>query len=399
MLCLSGTLCGAAIGAAAAAGAAAAIVFSLRAIDAGRRSHGARLAADGARRDALAAELRQLDADDDRIREREHALAHIYEITRKMSGSMTFDDIFSVFSAFLNENLSYATCDLLILDSDGAELRLGRRYRVLKDPAPPAAADKTVDYSRLIASFARQPREVAIVRDEDPRAFEDLGIQDPGVATFVGVPLVHEKRLAAILALTNLPKEDFEKTLILSMQFALEIQKVLLYETVERLSITDSLTGLYMRRHFMERFEEEVERSRSHGLTCAFLMIDIDDFKKCNDTYGHLVGDVVLREAARLMRENVREIDLVCRYGGEEFAVILPETGPEGAKHAAERIRKRIAEHTFRAYDEKLSVTISAGVALFPADADRAAQLVEKADQALYRAKWNGKNVVCVYKK
>jgi len=202
-----------------------------------------------------------------------------------------------------------------------------------------------------------------------------------------------------VLAFENLPKADFEKAVLLSMQFALEIKKVLLYETVERLSVTDSLTGLYVRRYFFERFGEEVERSRSYALSFAFLMIDIDDFKRCNDTYGHLVGDVVLKNVARIMKEHVREIDLVARYGGEEFALVLPETTLEGARHAAERIRKTIAEHIFKAYDEKVQVTISAGIAMYPGDADDVAELVERADKALYKAKRSGKNVVCIYKK
>lgn len=382
---------------------AAAIVMSWRSIVSAARTDKALIAAESARLAALSEEVKALTAEEGEARERELSLVSIYELTKKMSRSLTFDGIFTVFSAFLNENFSFSTCDLLVLDyPENAEPCLGRRYRVLKEaPAKseaPGDREKAIDYNGLIRLFLHDPKNVCISRD-DPRAFESLGISDNGIATFVGVPLLSEKKVVAILVFENLPKADFESAVILSMQFALEIKKVLLYETVERLSVTDSLTGLYVRRYFFERLHEEIERSRSYGFVFAFLMVDIDDFKKCNDEYGHLVGDVVLRDVARLMKENVREIDLVARYGGEEFAIVLPETGLEGAKHAAERIRKRIAEHTFKAYDEKLKVTISAGMAFYPGDAIAAALLVEKADQALYKAKWTGKNLVCVYGK
>lgn len=344
-------------------------------------------------------ELSRLIAEEDRIKEQELSLVNVYEITRKMSGSLTFDGIFNVFSSFLNDNFDFSTCDLLVLDHDGPEPRLGRRYKIFKERSSAGAQDKAPDYQKLIGLLLRDPRPICIVRDEDAKVFMDLGLNNDMAKTFVGIPLLSEKKVVAVLTFENVAKVDFEKFMLLSMQFALEIKKVLLYETVERLSITDSLTGVYIRRYFFERLEEEMERSRTYNLTFSFLMIDIDDFKKCNDTYGHLVGDVVLKDAARLMKENVREIDLVARYGGEEFAIVLPETGTEGAIQAAERIRKTIETHLFKAYDEKLNVTISAGVAVYPNDAETVAELVEKADEALYRAKRSGKNVVCIYEK
>jgi len=173
---------------------------------------------------------------------------------------------------------------------------------------------------------------------------------------------------------------------------------VLLYETVEALAITDGLTGLYTRRYFFERFEEELQRSKRHGFKFSFLMIDIDDFKVCNDTYGHLVGDAVLKEVSHIAKGSAREIDLTARYGGEEFSMILPETDRAGAMLVAERIRKRIAENTFKAYDEKLKVTVSIGLAVYPDDSQEMSDLVERADRALYAAKSSGKNIVCEYK-
>ncbi|MDP2912837.1 MAG: GGDEF domain-containing protein, partial [Candidatus Omnitrophota bacterium] len=119
---------------------------------------------------------------------------------------------------------------------------------------------------------------------------------------------------------------------------------------------------------------------------------------KTNDTYGHLVGDVILKAMARIMRESVREIDLISRYGGEEFAICLPETGKAGAALVAERIRKKIEENTFRAYDESLKLTVSIGVSACPEDSANPADIIGSADAALYAAKKSGKNIVSEYK-
>ncbi|MBI5124587.1 MAG: GGDEF domain-containing protein [Candidatus Omnitrophica bacterium] len=186
-----------------------------------------------------------------------------------------------------------------------------------------------------------------------------------------------------------------ERFAILAVQFALEINKVLLYEKVEELAITDSLTGLYVKRYLFERLNEEVKRSKRYKFKLSFLMADIDDFKRCNDAHGHLVGDVILRDVARIMKENVREIDLIARYGGEEFSLLLPETKKDEARLAAERIRKKIDEHVFKAYDETLKITVSIGISTYPDDSSEGTNLVEKADTALYAAKNTGKNVVC----
>lgn len=351
------------------------------------------------KKNALESELRKIVSFESGMKQKEQSIVALYELTKKMSACLKFGEIFEIFSAFLKDSFSFRKSDLLILGVAGDGLRVERVYSVWRAGTESAYSDRA-DYGPLIRLFQRKGRhEVFVVRPAQGAIFDELGVSDKAVESLAAVPLYSEGALAAILVVENLPREELEKFVILSMQLALEIKKATLYEIVERLAITDSLTGLYVRRYFSIRLDEELQRSRSYKFNFAFIMFDIDDFKKCNDTYGHLVGDAVLRDIARLIKENIREIDLAARYGGEEFAVLLPETDAAGALLVAERIRKMMAERPFKAYDEEVRLTVSAGISAYPKDSADSAGIVERSDRALYEAKRSGKNVVMPFKK
>ena len=161
-------------------------------------------------------------------------------------------------------------------------------------------------------------------------------------------------------------------------------------EELERLSVTDGLTGLYNRRRLMETLTDETRRSQRLKHTFAVLMVDVDHFKKYNDSFGHQAGDTVLTKVAALLREATREVDFVARYGGEEFLVLLPETGMGEALDIAERIRTRIAAEVFHGRH----MTVSIGVSEFPLHGENADQVVGAADEALYEAKREGRDKV-----
>jgi len=164
-------------------------------------------------------------------------------------------------------------------------------------------------------------------------------------------------------------------------------------EETRRLAVTDELTGLANRRKFREELARELERSRRFGLEIALLMMDIDHFKRINDTHGHPVGDQVLQGIAAVMGSGLRNIDLACRFGGEEFALLLPATPGSDAVHVAERLRAAVADRPLGP-DGEIHVTLSAGVASYPADGETAADLVRVADMRLYAAKQGGRNRV-----
>lgn len=175
------------------------------------------------------------------------------------------------------------------------------------------------------------------------------------------------------------------------------------YSTIEQMSVTDELTRLFNRRHFHTRLEEEILRTGRYGRPLALLMADIDYFKSINDTYGHQGGDRILAEFAAILRSDLRKVDIVCRYGGEEFVIILPETGTEDAGMLAEKLRKRIQENDFGVTGEEATrITTSIGVAsLDMVDANapnRDEALIKLADEALYAAKSGGRNAVVIAK-
>ncbi|MBI3323049.1 MAG: diguanylate cyclase, partial [Candidatus Omnitrophica bacterium] len=224
---------------------------------------------------------------------------------------------------------------------------------------------------------------------------QDLGCEFPaGVSRVTWAPLWSEQKPLGVLIADDLPPDQLETLSIVANQLALQLARVHLYQQVEALAVTDTLTGLFVRRYFLELASEELARTTRHGLACAFLMADLDHFKSKNDTYGHLVGDVILREVAQLLHKNLRGIDLIARYGGEELILLLIETDPEQALPIAERLRQLVEVQPIRAYDETLTQTVSIGVACYPQDGREIQALIDHADQALYAAKRAGRNRV-----
>jgi diguanylate cyclase (GGDEF)-like protein len=163
---------------------------------------------------------------------------------------------------------------------------------------------------------------------------------------------------------------------------------------LHEISITDSLTGLFNRKHLMETLDKEVSRCQRHTRSFSLMVIDIDHFKKYNDTYGHLAGDEVLSRLASVFKDSIRSSDYAARYGGEEFIIMLPESGAEQGVEAAERIRHEVAEQKFGGEGEAIEVTISVGVASYPDNGDDAESIIREADGALYEAKEMGRNQV-----
>ncbi len=180
-------------------------------------------------------------------------------------------------------------------------------------------------------------------------------------------------------------------------------RKFLLAEAKEKqiyqeLALLDPLTGVYNRRYFEELMRREINRGRRYGENVAVIIFDIDDFKKCNDTFGHGGGDHILKQLAGLAVDNVRCTDFVCRYGGDEFVIIAPHSDKKGGSVLGYRLLSIVAKHVFSFEDDKKpGITISGGLAVFPMDGENRDDLMQSADKALYEAKKLGKNRFCLF--
>ncbi len=213
------------------------------------------------------------------------------------------------------------------------------------------------------------------------------------------IPLVSFGQVLGVLALDSAKANAFHEGDLQSLESvadicATAIQNAHYVERVKQLAYLDGLTGIFNRRFFELRIMEEIERARRYGTGMAVVMADIDQFKRLNDEFGHLLGDEVLRQVSSLFHQQVRKIDVVCRYGGEEFAILLTQTHASHAMSVAEKLRKAVESWQFPGVPS--SVTVSAGAAAFPDHGTTRDELVRAADRGLYAAKQGGRNRVCL---
>ena len=231
-------------------------------------------------------------------------------------------------------------------------------------------------------------------------------LADQGISSFLIAPLKLTKEPIGLLGIFTKKPFDFtgEELRLLTTfttHASLIIENARLLEATRRLSITDELTQLYNFRHFQNRFKNEFQRAKRYAHNLSLLMCDIDYFKNYNDTNGHEAGNEILKKVAEIMTDTARDVDLIARYGGEEFVLVLIETNKENANLFAERLRQKIEKKNFPNQEKQPNgnLTITIGVAGFPEDAATAGELIERADEALYRGKEQGRNKVVIYEK
>jgi diguanylate cyclase (GGDEF)-like protein len=246
-----------------------------------------------------------------------------------------------------------------------------------------------------------------ITSEEAKRKVEPELLKTLGTDYFVTVPLKAKDKVLGAILVDNIfnkrpiTKYDMRMLTMFANHAGLAIENSRLYEEKVYLSNIDWLTKLWNYGRFQQLLSLELEKSKINESPLSLVMLDIDNFKNFNDTFGHIKGDKVLREISKMLKENSRKLDHVARYGGEEFSIIMPDTRKESAVYSCDRLRHQI-EKFYQEQEGRLqnkNLTISLGVASFPDDAATKDDLISRADMALYEAKRTGKNKTCIYKR
>ncbi len=333
-------------------------------------------------------------------------LSVLCEISRELSSSLQHEALLQKIVDSAVSLLDCRICSLMLFEDDKQHLRIRYAVGLPEEVVEKASAVVGQGVTGWVAERGQPLLIEDITRDERFQARQKGKAKGKySTRSLLSVPLLIGTEVVGVLNVNNkrnnavFTHHDLGNLTMLASQAAVSIENARLYETLQRLAVTDPLTKLFRRNYFEEQLTAELGRCRRYGRPLSLMMLDIDHFKSVNDTYGHPVGDQVLQGLAGLLRRYGRKDDLIARYGGEEFVAYLVETDRAGAQLAGERIRSATEVQEFVTTDDRiLKVTVSVGTASFPEDSDDPVELVRMADLALYTAKHSGRNQVCGYR-
>ncbi|MCD4814316.1 diguanylate cyclase [bacterium] len=322
------------------------------------------------------------------------------EVTQKVNSSLELKEVLALLTRHAVDSIGVNRCIVWLFDDMKVTLDAvaasGLKEELLEKMRLPLDSIRDTAFFKTLAALTPQQ----IGADQEKIFFSEVLGDMLTVKTMLIVPLVFKEEAIGVLAVDDTREiHDFlddEITLISAVanQTVMAIENARLYQKVKEQAITDALTGVYNHRFFQIRFTDEYAHSKRYGNDFSLIILDIDHFKHYNDTYGHVAGDLALKEIAALTGSSVRENDVVARYGGEEFAIILPMTNMEGALIVAERIRNSILECRFLG-DLKVpqvSITVSMGISSYSEKLENREMMFKNADKALYTAKEKGRN-------
>jgi diguanylate cyclase (GGDEF)-like protein len=319
-------------------------------------------------------------------------------ITNALSSTfISSNDIGSVYDDLLERVMTISDMTIgwiIIREANRFEIKSARgASRIFKEKVSSGELDFLCD------DILKTGDPLNVLEEDDINDIDAL--KNEGIAFLSVIPLRYGGEMfgAVILASRVRVGMDFDFVSLLSLignNLSLITEKIKLFQETRRLSVTDSLTGLYNLRHFYRMLESETARSKRYSEHFSIILFDIDNFKRVNDSFGHQAGDNVLVNVAEILVKTSRQVDTVARYGGEEFVKILPNTPKKEAYKLGMRVKNALEMHEYLG-TESVKITLSGGIASYPEDADEAKSLLYAADMAMYKAKNAGKNQICLY--
>lgn len=324
-------------------------------------------------------------------RRRARQLQAINTIAQQSTAIMELEDLLTRACSVIQQAFQVSHVSLCLREEE--ELVMRAHYGTLTPTFPPGGrfSASHQPWAEVIATSGTILEKDLSASPESCRLFKES-------ASRMSIPLISFGQTHGVLSLHSSDRNAFRESDLQPLESvadicASSIQNAHYVQRVKQLAYLDGLTGIFNRRYFELRIMEEIERARRYGAGMSVVMADIDNFKQLNDAFGHLVGDEVLRQTSSLFHQQLRKVDVVCRYGGEEFAVLLSQVNEQQAVAIAEKLRRAIAEWMFPGVPRK--VTISAGVAAFPQHGKTRDEMIRSADRGLYAAKQGGRNRVC----
>ncbi len=342
--------------------------------------------------------VEKLKKENGRIDKQLREIGHLYDVIKDLGSTLNAQEMLDLIKEFTERTFDLPHFVIAVVSPDHKKYNV--RVTSGCDELFLRKAEIDVDTRQLLAVLARERKPVLVSSLGQDTRLEKL--RSLSIQSFLFIPFIIQDKVIGFLCSYSpqpnfMDEEKFSNFQVFFNQIAIGLQKSLLYERVQKLSITDGLTKLYSHRYFKQRLEEELVLAGRYDSPLSLLILDIDHFKRYNDTYGHVAGDHVLMQVANILKEQADVTHLVARYGGEEMVVIAPETTKEKALELAERIRVKIKAFVFAVGAETTGVTVSVGVATFPKDAETSTDLIGNADQALYAAKNKGRDQVIAY--
>lgn len=333
-------------------------------------------------------------------RRQRDALATFNDVGRALTSTLKLKEVLNLIAEKMTGLVKCEAWSLLLMDPRTNELT----FEIVTGPRPDLVREFRIKAGQGVAGWVAKEGQPILIQDaqKDPRFYPVVdGATGFRTRSILCVPLMSKEKILGVIELINkvdrssFDRHDLELVSTLAGYGAIAIENARLYEKAEELAITDDTTQIPNMRYFHHILNREVVRAKRRNSPLSLLFIDLDKFKHVNDTYGHLHGSRLLQEMAHLLKGNLRGVDLVARYGGDEFVALLPDTPHATAFSLAERLRGLVEAYAYYADPgTPIKVTCSIGVASFPDQAKTKEDLVRFADQAMYRAKGAQRNIV-----